>query len=100
MTDDLITDRECNASRQVLEGRIFFIDQRVNGVESDVEEIRECMKELREEIRVDNKVLRDEFKLFQDGFNSKLVTALVIIIVILVSVIMGKSVDFGWIVGR
>ena len=116
--NSFIPRTECMAHRQLLEQRIAFVDRRVDTSEQTSNDIKRELSELRKEFTEGFELIKGEFKcevgritsasnenhkktsekldLFIESFNSRLMLFLIVAIVMLLSVIMGRSIDFGW----
>ena len=88
---------ECQAQRGLLEQKLLNVDCHVTSLEGDLDEIKSTIAEMRQEIHDEYKSLNDSFSIFTVEFRRQIIYILFISCVILISVIIGRSVDFGWI---
>lgn len=98
MSDDKFMLRtECEAYRQLYGTKLSGVDARINGIERDLNEIKDSIAGMRNEIKTDYKSLNDAFICFTVEFRRQIIYILFISCVILISVLLGRSIDFGWI---
>lgn len=98
MSDDKFMLRtECEAYRQLYGTKLTSVDTRINGIEKDLDDIKNSISGMRNEIKSDYKSLNDAFTGFTIEFRRQIIYILFISCVILISVLLGRSIDFGWI---
>ena len=88
---------ECEAYRKLYGAKLSNVDTRINGIERDLGEIKGSIAEMRSEIKDEYKQLNGAFSNFTVEFRRQIIYILFVSCVILVSVLVGRSVDFGWI---
>jgi hypothetical protein len=100
MPDDerYVMRTECEAYRKLYSTKLSGVDTRINGIERDLGEIKGSIAEMRSEIKDEYKLLNGAFTNFTIEFRRQIIYILFVSCVILVSVLVGRSVDFGWIV--
>lgn len=98
MDNQYVLRTECEAYRQLYSNKIQNVNNRIDGIEQDLAEIKESISDMRTEIREEYKTLNGSFSTFTVEFRRQIIYILFISCVILVSVLVGRSVDFGWIV--
>lgn len=89
---------ECEAYRKLYGTKLSNVDLRINGIEKNLEEIKGSIADMRSEIKDEYKSLNGAFSSFTVEFRRQIIYILFISCVILVSVLVGRSVDFGWII--
>ena len=89
---------ECEAYRKLYGTKLLNVDIRINGIEKNLEEIKASITDMRTEIKDEYKSLNNSFNLFTVEFRRQIIYILFVSCIILVSVLVGRSVDFGWII--
>ena len=102
-SDDMADDdrymlrTECEAYRKLYGTKLTNVDLRINGIEKNLEEIKGSIADMRSEIKGEYKSLNGAFSAFTVEFRRQIIYILFVSCVILISVLVGRSVDFGWI---
>ena len=96
--DKYVLRSECEAYRQLYSQKINSANGRIDRVESSLNEIKGSIADMRTEIRGEYADLNKSFTTFTVEFRRQIIYILFVSCVILVSVLVGRSVDFGWIV--
>ena len=89
---------ECEAYRQLYAQKLTNVNSRIDGIEEDLDEIKTSILDMRNEIRNEYKDLNASFTSFTVEFRRQIIYILFVSCVILISVLVGRSVDFGWII--
>ena len=95
--DKYVLRTECEAYRSLYAQKIASVNGRIDGVEASLNEIKGSISDMRNEIRAEYGSLNTAFNTFTIEFRRQIIYILFISCVILISVLLGRSIDFGWI---
>ena len=91
---------ECEAYRSMYAQKITSVNGRVDSVESLLADIKGSIADMRNENKTEYNALNNAFSNFTIEFRRQIIYILFVSCIILISVLVGRSVDFGWIISK